>query len=245
MADAVNNATCGSLNGCPAETPICVRGVCSKVTCTDIIEHCHVSSVAGVRARQLCPKTCGCAQPRGSLALALPSSGCGSSCVRTGEYTSEKAKLPCEDVSRNAPEWLDFLDDWYAVAQSWPFDWRFGSEFLIAAFRLYGCDYLGSSTAMKLAVVNDSLYPPFISGINACIENGMFFPIKPLSYFCPVACGCRSGDAHCPDTCPLRTANTSHCPSHQLGEYANPFYEVIGTTCPVQDYRNYGPKASQ
>ena len=46
-------------------------------------------------------------------------------------------------------------------------------------------------------------------GVNPCVENGYYYPVKPMSYFCPVACGCRAGDKHCPDTCPARhdTAN--------------------------------------
>ena len=47
------------------------------------------------------------------------------------------------------------------------------------------------------------------------ISGGVWFPIKPLSYACPVACGCRSGDAHCPGTCPARTAAAPRCPDHQ------------------------------
>lgn len=44
-------------------------------------------------------------------------------------------------------------------------------------------------------------------------ENS-YHPVKPLSYFCPVACGCRSGDAHCPDACPARNG-TETCEEHQ------------------------------
>ena len=55
-------------------------------------------------------------------------------------------------------------------------------------------------------------FAPFLFGINACVEDGLFFPVKPLSYFCPVACGCRSGDPHCPDGCPARNESTPDCP---------------------------------
>ena len=53
---------------------------------------------------------------------------------------------------------------------------------------------------------------PFLFGINACVEDGIFFPVKPLSYFCPAACGCKAGDPHCPDSCPARDETTPICP---------------------------------
>ena len=37
-----------------------------------------------------------------------------------------------------------------------------------------------------------AIFPPYLFGINPCIEGGTFFPTKPLSYFCPVACGASS-----------------------------------------------------
>ena len=38
-------------------------------------------------------------------------------------------------------------------------------------------------------------------------EGGWQWQTKPLSYFCPAACGCRGGEPHCPDACP---ANATH-----------------------------------
>ena len=84
------------------------------------------------------------------------------------------------------------------------------------------------------------LYPPYLFGTNLCIEGGSFFPIKPVSYFCPVACGCRSGDAHCPDMCPIRTPETPLCPEAQQAAIADPFAPL--NTCPMSDHRNYGAK---
>ena len=83
-----------------------------------------------------------------------------------------------------------------------------------------------------------AIFPPYLFGINPCIEGGTFFPTKPLSYFCPVACGCHSGDPHCPDACPMRTAATPMCPAAQLTAIADP----TNGDCPMTDHRNYGAK---
>ena len=48
----------------------------------------------------LCPQTCGCADPRSPLALALPLNGCGDRCVLSGAYREALAALPCEDLVR-------------------------------------------------------------------------------------------------------------------------------------------------
>ena len=78
----------------------------------------------------------------------------------------------------------------------------------IDLFRRFGCKYLNLN-----GLPENYTMPPeqptfwvanFGVGVNPCTENGYYYPVKPMSYFCPVACGCRAGDRHCPDTCPLR-----------------------------------------
>ena len=81
-------------------------------------------------------------------------------------------------------------------------------------------------------------FPPYILSVNGCIEGGTFFPLKPLSYFCPAACGCRSGDMHCPDQCPERTPETPICTAVQRSQMANP----LSDKCPVTDTRNFGAR---
>ena len=60
--------------GCPSEQPICkvVNATanaldpsqgCALPDCSDAEPHCTESSLTGVRARQICPVTCGCDQP--------------------------------------------------------------------------------------------------------------------------------------------------------------------------------------
>ena len=250
MGDAIDgkcmNDTCPAQGvqlycegGCSAETPVCLGGKCMKANCKDVQHYCHKNSVAGVRARQLCPITCGCASPHYPLALALPASGCGPRCVHSGRYLAARAQLPCTDVNASDPDFVALLDDWYAVALLFPNDWKHGSHSMIAALRKYGCAYLASEATMTEAVTASGLYPPYIFGINMCTEGGTYFPVKPLSYVCPVACGCRSGDAHCPDACPTRTAETPICPEAQQAAIADP---TAQNSCPITDHRNYGAK---
>ena len=69
------------------------------------------------------------------------------------------------------------------------------------------CRYLSAPDA-------NVIYPPNIYGHNICAEGSTFFPVKPLAAFCPVACACRSGDAHCPLACPARNDSVAElCPA--------------------------------
>lgn len=223
MGDAVSSANvsaCGGLIGCPAETPMCDDGECVVPTCARVASYCRESSVAGVRARQLCPQTCGCTDPRSALALGLPSSGCGDRCVRSGVYLDALSTLPCEDVPVADPQFAAFLNDWDRVRQSWPNDWNQGSMIYIAALRARGCGFLGSAEMQMEALTSIAgAYPPYLFGINPCVEGGTFFPVKPLSYFCPEACACRAGDAHCPRTCPARNTTDPLCTDVQNATY--------------------------
>eukprot|EP00966_Prymnesium_polylepis_P316996 7324402-Prymnesium_polylepis.1 len=102
MAEAANSITRADCNcdwnegkcrarGCPAHKPMCQAGVCVEPTCANDHRFCNDDSVAGVRARQLCPMQCGCADPQAPLALALQSSGCGDQCARSGRRTLQRA----------------------------------------------------------------------------------------------------------------------------------------------------------
>ena len=119
--------------------------------------------------------------------------------------------MPCED--NNTALWL-LLDNVDEVIKEFPRDWMLGITAISADLRKYGCDYLAFGTA-RFAANSSVNFPPYVGGINMCTGGGSWFPLKPYSYVCPVACGCRSGDAHCPGTCPSRTASTPRCPEHQ------------------------------
>ena len=85
---------------------------CANVRCADLEQYCGEASEVGLRARMMCPATCGCDLPRSPLALSLPLSGCPEGCKRTARYKVELAQLPCEDVSAEDANFLQFLGGW-------------------------------------------------------------------------------------------------------------------------------------
>lgn len=227
VSDAANlvntntNNTCK--DGCTSTKPFCSNGTCIAPHCEHVQHLCNQSSIAGVRVRQACPVTCGCNAPRSSLALFQPSSGCGHRCIRSAPYLNGLRDLPCKDVPTNDTTFQSFLNEWDEVRESWPADWSGGSAPIIDNLRVNGCKFLDAPWQVIVNATQTQLnlargtYPPYLIGINPCVMGGTWFPVRPLSHFCPVACGCRQGDAHCPLSCPARNASTAMCPAHHVG----------------------------
>ena len=57
-----------------------------QATCEDAALFCNTNSRASLRARQFCPHTCGCDNPRSGQAVGLPIGGCPPSCSRAASY---------------------------------------------------------------------------------------------------------------------------------------------------------------
>ena len=204
---------------------------CAAPTCADAQPFCHLTGPVGVRARQICSQTCGCDEPQSQLALSLPNNGCPERCTRTTAYREAMASLPCVDVPRDDENLQGYLNNWHNVAQEWPKDWKESSIIWVDLFRRFGCAYLTMDSPADLNYTMTAnadnptalFWPPNFAGppptarwgVNPCVANGNFYPIKPMSYFCPVACGCRAGDDSCPDTCPARMG-----PPNGLGQVA-------------------------
>jgi hypothetical protein len=190
FGDTISKEPCGGF--CPASHPLCSSGTCVVPTCAAIgPEHCQLSTPAGVRARQLCPVTCGCDDPTSPLVLSLPTSGCSEHCTRVAKYSEALAKQPCQDlVPRKEGAFKDFLDTIGTVAPSWPSSW---SDSMMKSFvpmlRSYGCSLVAYMREVDA------------SGIDFCTAGRTYYPIKAFSYFCPISCRCRPGIAHCPGTC--------------------------------------------
>jgi hypothetical protein len=231
IGDVVDPTACGG--SCGFQTPMCnaSQGRCIVPTCADVKANgfCRESSLRGVRARQVCPQTCGCSEPRSPLALFAPRGGCGDKCMVAGEYRAARAALSCADVATDDPDFQALLDDFDAVRKAWPVDFSQYLGVLVSILRREGCDFLAIGTdRLSLSSLGPEEFSPYVFGLNLCVEGGSYWPIKPLSYFCPVACGCRGGDPHCPDSCPARTADTPTCPEWQQS-YANSYPE--STSC--------------
>ena len=65
---------------------------------------------------------------------------------------------------------------------------------------------------------NKTVKSPYYFGRNLCVRGRGH---KPLSLWCPEACGCHRGDQDCPLTCPERDATTPTCPAHQQQTFWN------------------------
>ena len=229
LADTYNHQGLQSTNctGCPADTPFCLNGYCIVPTCDTVRAHCSDATEMGERVRQLCPQTCGCDDPLSPLTLFQPDAGCGASCTTSGRYLARRQAMPCVDLPPTDLAFAAYLDDWDRVRGSWPLDFAATSRWTILFLRTYGCQYLGN-----FSFPEGQGPPPYRFGQNICVENGEPRPIKPLSYFCPVACGCRRGQAHCPDTCPSQSASEPACPTFQRTAYADPHSSLPGA-CPL------------
>ena len=192
--------------------------------CHDVWPFCKENSVRGVRARQICPVTCGCSDPLSPLALSLPKSGCGDRCKKSGAYLQRRKELPCEDMNATDPRWVALIDSMQKVAATWPLDWKFSASVFFSDLGKYGCAALRNDMDLQFPSMN-------IFSVNMCVEHGSYYPVKPLSYFCPRSCGCRSGDPDCPDSCPSPKSQMI-CPAYMRG--SDPFQGVgYEDFCPI------------
>ena len=127
--------------------------------CSDFAPFCNDVSTLGVRARQMCPRTCGCDDPTSSLALFMPASGCGEQCARSGYYLERRRELPCEDVPVDDAKFQATVADILAVARQWPLDWLTSATHYYTALQKNGCAYLGANWT-ALTPGTDYAYPP-------------------------------------------------------------------------------------
>ena len=101
-------------------------------------------------------------------------------------------------------------------------------------FEQYGCEYI--TRTAELFAAGNVTYPVFVFGMNMCTATGKYFPVKPLSYFCPVACACRAGDPHCPPSCPARNDSDmgvdALCPEHMRKPMARFMLTATGSSRP-------------
>ena len=194
MGDAVDASLCDG--ACPPDRPLCRNGRCVLPLCDMVAPYCQSSSVQGVRARQLCPLTCGCADPLSTLVLFLPESGCGGFCQSRPDYAAALATMPCADLPITSGVFADWLREADVVAATWPSSWaQSWREFWSPSLRQLGCGFL---------VALRSSTPPGAAALDLCLEGTTYFPLRPLSYYCPVSCGCRAGEPHCSGQCPSR-----------------------------------------
>jgi hypothetical protein len=68
--------------------------------------------------------------------------------------------------------------------------------------------------------------------------SGSEYPIKAMSYFCPLACACHSGAAHCPTACDASAADASVAAVITHALYSSP-----GSAARGRDGRRHGLSA--
>jgi len=153
--------------------------------------------------------------------------------------------IPCKDASPEGDDYDDvtmkptwnrtrwttfknFLDKWEDANEAAPLETQMDTATDIKYLRKYGCDYLKNSSLwdsmdsheawLTDVQKNKTVKSPYWYGRNLCVRGRGH---KPLSFFCPEACGCHRGDEDCPLTCPEREATTPICPAHQQKTYVN------------------------
>lgn len=240
MADAVNAANqsaCGDVQACPTDRPMCYDGACVSPTCEKVELYCALPDVAGERTRQLCPETCGCADPTSQRSVL---SGCGETCLRSGRFLAKLEILQCVDRVVNDPELMAFADDIERMSVHWPTDWGDQAMMTANGIRTYGCAYLSNSSIWVTGnnPPMNTTAPPFVFGTNFCAQSAIFFPSKPIAAFCPVACGCHSDGGSltserpwCPKSCPSRSASTPTCPDAMRSSLMNGY--TNSDFCPI------------
>ena len=87
------------------------------------------------------------------------------------------------DVATDDPDFQALLDDFDVMRDSWPANWRNGLGTLVSTLRREGYDFLAAGTErFALSSIRPDEYSPYVFGLNLCVEGGMDWPIKPLSY---------------------------------------------------------------
>jgi len=189
---------------CPKDRPLFHKGECVVPLCSNIKKYCFDDSAAGIRARQFCSETCGCADPTSQLVLAGEDFGCPVNCPHTPTYSMAVGKLACMDVPPGSPSLVAWADEVTRVSGTWPLNWADGAPRFVNSIVADGCWAASSNSPVGSAY-----------GLDWCKFGGTFWPIKPISYMCPVTCGCakamRSGGKQwgCPTSCGATHVNES------------------------------------
>ena len=167
-----NAATNFSGGKCPRDEPVCLDGECVKPTCSQIERFCYDDNAVGLRARQFCSATCGCANPASQLVLTDPEFGCPVNCHWSNVYLDEIESLSCQDVTAGSAALASWAGEVLRVSKNWPANWA-DMALRIDSVVQYGCSNVAAGKPTGF-----------------CVSSGTIWPVKPISYLCPVSCGC-------------------------------------------------------
>ena len=209
--------------------PLCRKSVCVQLSCKDafpqyaahgfyaaccidaLCSHlhacsCNLDSTAGLRARLLCPETCGCNLPNSSLVFSGPADGCGPGCIGVPVYRQALAALPCRDAEPNSTELKAYTEPLMTLLNlqgkfmisSWVRDFLLHGGCQAWVSRMTRKPQTGPGTESDCILKNHEIK----KACGGARVGPLGLGIRPLTFLCPVACGCNSACRTNDDTCP-------------------------------------------
>ena len=166
------------------------------VVCADVRHLCSEDTIACVRARQYCPRTCGCDSPTSKLILISNADGCPKSC--RGIYQTAVESMPCVDAPTSEFTW--WTKEVLRTSQGWPFSFKVGIRETMGFLSAHGCKGIAMARDFSVAMLTES------QAVDLCHESGTIynpFPVISLSSMCPITCRCAAGQFNCPAGCPV------------------------------------------
>jgi hypothetical protein len=193
LAGSFGDTLDGTCGVCPAHRPFCDPSTkqCRNMTCEDVKPYCTNDTTTGIRARQFCPVTCNCHNPYSKQVLNSPEYGCPATCEEKEFYDEAMNNRTCEDVAANSSLITKHLNNIDSIVSLWPGLWREQWETMISPiFVAMGCPAV------------DMIKSIGVSPFDFCTFGGSLWPVKPISYLCPITCGCDETMVWgCPNSC--------------------------------------------
>jgi len=151
--------------------------------CADVKPYCGNLSIAGLRARQYCPLTCGCSALSSGLLLYKPDQGCGTACYKAqmanlwttwNECSQEFVSQRTPDELRLAPDWMEYSKQLAGLGHHYLPRLR---DLLVATSALMleiGCDIVGYVKRETGGAMDPCSFDAW--------------PFTPLIIICPTTC---------------------------------------------------------
>lgn len=168
--------------------------------CESVKYLCSVDKEAGIRARQVCPETCGCTHLGSHMILAHQETGCPPACEKKPTYETSLASRPCQDEVaplENSPILTNYVEGLKSFQSDIYWDWVADIDKMIDKIRRLGC--ATTTTPWK----DDELKYEWS---NMCEVSTTWWGLQPLTFACPEACGC---DKHFLPYCPVACRNST------------------------------------
>lgn len=158
------------------------NGSASVDSCADVRPLCWQPDLPGIRARQWCPVTCGCASDGTGLLLVEPSLGCPVSCDSKYKYALQSAKC-AERVLNDTvhdPGFTAYVQGLQTLFSIRTFE---APDIVALSHRMAE---LGCAAVADGGPVGEALCTGVAETINGTAKRRF----RPVTSFCPVACGC-------------------------------------------------------